>query len=258
MEFKDLPVDTFSFARSRDLLYLTSLLWGTAVGTFLASRRKEATLRRRSSRISAALFLSSLALSSLAGAVILSGALVFTVTSLYPFVILFLVLGTAAVCFPRAGAFPLIFAACLFAVWMCFTFLVYPRFEKPEQLSLRSGGGSLVLVRLHGSPGKDDTTWDIQDNGNPLVFEAASLTAHPAYPLIGGERRGLILRVRRNGQELFALTKNLYRFHFFGGGLGFSLEKYSLELPPGALLPGMSLSVLFDGEKLYFDPPIEL
>jgi hypothetical protein len=261
MEFKYMPFDAlaaFNFAPARDLLYFASLLFGIALGAFLVSMRKGISLRRRSGLISVLLCFTALALASLAGAVILSRGMVFAAASFYPFVVLFLSLGVAAVCFPRAGTCPIIFAAGLFAVWICFTFLVYPRFEEPERLSLRSGGGGLILLRLHGGPGKDAETWDIRDTGSPLIFEAASVTAHPAYPLIGGERRGMIIRARRDNKQLFAFTRNLYRLDFSGGGLGFSLYKYSLELPPGALLPGMSLSVLFDGEKLYFDPPIQL
>ncbi|MDR1307648.1 MAG: hypothetical protein LBK74_08755 [Treponema sp.] len=259
MEFKHFDtLDAFNFGPSRDLFYLASLLFSIALGIFLVSRRKETSPRRRAGLISALLCFISLALASLAGAVILSGGVVFSAVSFYPPAVLFLSLGAAVVCFPRAGGCPFIFAAGLFSVWICLTFLVYPRFEEPERLSLRSGGGSLILFRLHGGSGTDTETWNIRDNGSPLIFEAASVTAHPAYPLIGGERRGLIVRVQRDGEQLFALTRNLRRLEFSGGGLGFSLNKYGLELPPGALLPGMSLSVLFDGEKLYFDPPIQL
>ncbi|MDR2661997.1 MAG: hypothetical protein LBC31_03270 [Treponema sp.] len=261
MDFKQVPFDTLAALNagpSRDLLYLASLLFGIALGIFLVSRRKGTSLRRRAGLISALLCFIALALASLAGALIFSGGMIFSVAAFYPLAGLFLSLGVVAACFPRAGACPLILAAGLFSIWICFTFLVYPRFEEPERLSLRSGGGSLILFRLHGGSGKDTETWDIRDNGSPLTFEAASVTAHPAYPLIGGERRGLILRARRDNEQLFAFTRNLYRLDFPGGGLGFSLNKYNLELPPGTLLPGMSLSVLFDGEKLYFDPPIRL
>jgi hypothetical protein len=194
--------------------------------------------------------LASLTVASLAGTVILSRGLVFTVASLYPFVVLFLAVGILGVRFPRAGGCTIIFVAGLVAVWICFSFLAYPHFE---ELSLQSSGkGQLLIRRGTGS----DETWNVKDDGSPLFFEAVSLTAYPGYPLIGGERRGIITSAGRNNEPFFSV-KRFGRSGTFSGP-GFILNRYSLELPSGALLPGMNLSVLFDGEKLYFDPAIQL
>ena len=248
------------FGPSRDLLYGAFLLLGAAAGAALLAYRRHSSLKSRARWISALLCLASAALAALAGSVILSGGLVFTVASHYPFAFFFLLLGAAALCFPLAGGCTSIFAAGLFTVWICFSFLTFPRFETPLTLSLRSSGGELLIrrgaVRDTGGNHRGAETWTVSGETG-LVFEAAALTAHRSYPVIGGERRGLITRVLRDGEPLFAMTKNLYRFTF-SGGLGFSLDNHRLELPAGTLPPGTSVSVVFNGERLSFDPPLQL
>jgi hypothetical protein len=267
------------FGFARDLLYLAALLTGTCVALFLIMIQKTNTPYRRSVCISVIFCLASLAVASLAGAIILSRGLVFTVASLYPFVVLFLAMGILGVRFPRAGGCTVIFVTGLVAVWICFSFLAYPRFE---ELSLRASGDGQLLIRkrvhtqepAQGPAGSfraggfiwrgtdgisgsrsptapDDETWNVKDDGGALFFEALSVTAYPGYPLIGGERRGIITNAGRNNEVFFSVK----RFRAFGPG--FMVNRYSLELPSGAMLPGMNLSVLFDGEKLYFDPAIQ-
>jgi hypothetical protein len=194
---------------------------------------------------------------SLACAVILSRGRIFALPSLYPWVCFSLALGTAAFRFPRAGGCTIIFVLGLFAVWICVSFLSYPGPDKPDGLSLYSAEDGHILIRKIAKGPEEGESWNIEDDGKALVFEVAALTAHPSYPLVGGEQRGSIVRISRNGTQLFSLTGNGYRFRF-SGGLGFSLTWHTLELPTGALLPGVSLSVLFDSQRLYFDPPIQL
>ncbi|GHV84541.1 hypothetical protein AGMMS50230_01490 [Spirochaetia bacterium] len=266
-------MDFDHFGPSRDLLYLSVFLFGCVLGSFLMMIRKTCTLRQRSRWISVILCLVSAALAALTGSVILSQGLIFTASPVYPFLPVFFVLGTAALRFPRAGGCTIIFAAGLFAVWLCISFFVYPRFADGEsvQLSIRSAeNGELLFRRLiaaRDAPKASEAwrqtveaaaeTWNIEHNGRGITFEAVAITAYPGYPIIGGERRGLITQVVRDGEQLLALTKNVYRFRF-SGGLGFSLDRYSLELPAAVIIPGINFAVLFDGKKLYFDPPIQL
>jgi len=257
-------MDFEHFASARDLFYLGSLLLGTSLGAFLTTRLTTCTLRQKSVWITAILFLLSFALASLAGAAILSGCLIFGYLSLYPFVILFLATGTLAVRFPRIGGYAIIITTTIFLIWISFSFLVFPRFTEPEQLTLRSATSGQILVRMGitarglGNTGKQDAeTWTIDDDGRPITFEAVSITAYPGYPLIGGEQRGIITQVTRRGERLFILAGSLYLFSR-SRSPGFVLEHHTLDMPPGSIRPGINLSVLFDGKRLYFDPPIQL
>jgi hypothetical protein len=234
------------FGPSRDLLYLFSLLLGTGAGAFLKTLRPSCTSRKRSNLITVILCLSACAVASLAGAVILSRALIFTVSSIYPVMALFLILGAVGFFFPRMGGCVIVFAAGLFAVWVCFSFIIYPNITDPVRLALRSSENEIIFRH------NEDTITVINVN-QIITFEAASITAHPAYPLIGGEQRGLITRVMRGNEFLFTLTSQRYKF---SGRPGFIIEDHALDLHPEAIPPGISLSVLFNGKILYFDPPL--
>ena len=240
------------FGLSRDLLYLCSLFLGTIAAAFIVMKRKECTMQRKSLQITLILFLAACAIASLAASVILSQGLIFTFGLIYPFVVLFLVLGFLALYFPLAGGCTIIFAAGLFAVIIGVSFLIYPGFKEPSGIVVRSSGTELIFRR-------GDETWDVNNDRNIIRFVAVSITAYPAYPLIGGERRGLITRVLRNGTELFILSGNSGRFSGVNkNSLGFLRQELTLDLPLGTMPPGISLSVLFDGKKLYYDPPIQL
>jgi hypothetical protein len=239
---------------SRDFLYLFCFFAGTALGALLSVFKRGNTLRAGSAWISAALVLFSAAVAFAAAAVIFSGGAVFLAFPLYVPAAVILVLGVFGIRFPRAGACTVIFMGGLFAVWVGLSFLRYPSpgDKEPEGISVfSSGDGTLVLRR----GGRDGESWNIKDGG-PLKFEAAAIDADFRYPLIGGEKRGLITRVDYGSQNVFLSPKSLSAPD--QGRLGFSHSRFSLTLPAGVLLSGMGLSILFDGEDLYFDPPIQL
>lgn len=250
------------FAAARDLFYLCFLFFGAALGSFLITLSGSCTLRKKSAWISVIFCLLSLAIGFLAGSLILSGGLIYTVPSLYPFAVLFFAAGALGLRFPRAGGWSIIFASAVFFIWITFSFLVFPRLAKPEQLSVRSEGEKQIHIR-RGITGRntqsgareDSETWNIQDDGRTLTFEAVSITAHPAYPLIGGDQRGVITQLTRRGEQVFILSGNLFRFTRFKNP-GFSLVRHTLDLPGGVVRPGIILSVFFDGKQLYFDPPV--
>ena len=240
------------FGLSRDLLYMSSLFLGGIAAAFLVTLRKSCTLRRKSLMITVMLLLGSLCIAAVAASVILSGGLIFSVSLLYPFLALFFILGGLALYFPRAGGCTIIFFAGIFIVYLCFSFLIYPGFKEPERLLVRSSGAELIFRR-----GTD--TWEVENDQRMIKFEAVSIAAHPAYPLIGGEKRGLITRIMRNENELLALASSFGKpSGSLKESLGFLREDYTLDLPIGALPPGVSVAVLFDGSQLYFDPPIHM
>ena len=236
------------FGLSRDLLYLASLLAGASAGAFLVTLRRSCTLRQKSRWITVILCLIACTMASLAASVILTKGTVFTVYSVYPLVVLFFVMGAAGLYFPRAGGCAIIIITGFYAVWISFSFLVIPRCKDPIRLTVRSSGSEFIFHQ-------DDEIWKIQDNGGTITVKAASITAHSSFPLIGGEQRGMITGVLRNGADHY--ESKIRRIPEEGSaGPGFFREFYAVDLPKGAMLPGVSLSVLFDGNKLYFDPPI--
>jgi len=240
------------FSLSRDLLYLSFLLWGAAAASFLIITRKDCTLRQRSVWITAIFCLSAIALAFLSASIILSNGMIFTVASIYPFVVLCLVLGGLALYFPRAGVCTVILAIGLFTAYISFSFLFYPGLKEPVSLVVRSSGTELIFRR-------DDETVNTHNDGRAISFQAVSITAYPGCPLVGGETRGLITRVQRDDEEILIFGSRLYRR---SGALkkswGFLREDHVLNLPAGTMLSGTSLSVLFNGKRLYFDPPIQL
>jgi hypothetical protein len=253
------------FDAARDFFYLCFLFLGASLGSFLIILSEECTLRKRAMWITAIFILLSFSIGFLAGALILSGGAIQTVPSLYPFALLFFAAGAAGLRFPRAGGWSVIFASAAFFLWITFSFLVFPRLEKQEhqpslkgegsplaQLSIRSEGEKQILIRRN----KDFETWNIQDDGRTLTFEAVSVTAISACPLIGGEQRGVITQVTRKKERVFNLCGNLFGFSRFNKP-GFSLERHTLDLPTGVVRHGITLSVLFDGKQLRFDPPVQ-
>jgi hypothetical protein len=239
------------FAPSRDLFYLTALSLGAGLGSLLMAYRKTSSRKQHMAWISTTLFLGSLIISALAAAIILSNGLIVTLPSLYPWGCLFVLLGALTIRFFKTGGCAIIFAGGLFVIWICISFLNYPSFTEPQRLVLESTPSGQIVIR------RDVKIWTAEDDGRALHIEAAAVTAHSSYPIIGRERRGAIIRIRRGDEQLAAISPRGYRFKH-SGGLGFSLDQYTLELPPGILRPGINLAVLFNGRELYFDPPLQL
>lgn len=244
---------------SRDFLYLFSLFAGTGVGSLLSVFKRENTLWNRSAWISLALFLFSGAVASIAASVIFSRGGIFSVSPVYLPAIITFVLGVLAVRFPCVGGCTLIFAAGLCAVWICVSFLRFPRFdyEKPE-ISLQARGEGLLIVNRRA---RKPETWNIKNDrepgsaGEPLEFEAVTFTAAFPWPVIGGKKRGLITQIKRGSETVFSAGGR--GLNAAGKALG-TVQHFSLTLPAEALPPGIHVSVLFDGEKLYLDPPVPL
>ena len=236
-----------NFGLARDLLYLTSLFIGLAIGVFLVIMTKHCTLRRKSHFITLILFLAAFAITSLAIAVILTRGRVFSVLSIYPFLLIFMVFGIIGFYLPKAGISIIIALSSLYIILISFSFLVYPRIGELDPLLVRASEESFVFRQ-----GTD--MWDIRDTGGDIHFEAVCITAYSSYPLIGGEQRGLITQVLRANEQLFSLRKRQISLL---GVPGFVREYITLDLPEGIMLPGFSLSVLFNGSELFFEQTIQ-
>ena len=236
-----------NFGLARDLLYLTSLFIGLAIGAFLIIKIKSCTLRRRSQLITLILFLAALSVAFLAIAIILTRGRVFSVISIYPFMLIFIVFGIIGLYIPRAGISIIIALSGLYIILISFSFLVYPRLDDLDPLLVRATEESFVF--RHGAE-----MWDIEDTGGAIHFEAVCITAFPGYPLIGGDQRGLLTQVIRDNEQLFSLRK---RNLSILGMPGFVREYISLDFPEGFMLPGFSLSIVFNGKELFFEETIQ-
>jgi hypothetical protein len=173
--------------------------------------------------------------------------MIFGVTVIYPVAALFFILGGIALYFPRAGGCSIIFAGGLFVVFIGFSFLIFLGLKEPLSVTVRFSGNELLFRQ-------EADTWNAQNDRNDIRFEAVSVTAHPAYPFIGGERRGLITRVLRNDTELFSLAG---KSHLLPGdpgqSMGFFRELFTLDLPVRILSPGTGMSAVFNGKELYLE-----
>jgi hypothetical protein len=147
--------------------------------------------------------------------------------------------------FPRAVAFPLFLACGLLVVFLGYTFLRFPL--------LASGGTPLALV--HQQPDKTllirftyhlgygDETGDlvIEDGGAP-EFSAARIYFDERYPLIGGQNRGALTRVRRTTEDYYVHTFPVAEQN----PLGISFQ--ACHTGPGPLPPGKAVLFLVDGK----------
>ncbi|MDR2767792.1 MAG: hypothetical protein LBB82_05640 [Treponema sp.] len=258
-------MESDNFALYRDLFYLSFLFFGISAGAVLCRQRSGNTLRRRAAWLAAIYCFIACAAAFLSPAVVFSGGAVFTVKSIYLVCAVFFFAGAAGIYFPRSAGAALVFAAGIITIWIALAFARYPEFQTAEgppyveSFALRSFGDGVRLVRQNRKPDTADAaeSWSLDYEESPLVFEAAAFSAHRLFPLVGGEKRGLITRVSRGGEVLFSVSPWMIR-PLSRSRPGFSSRIFSLDLPAGALLPGMNLSVVFDGDSLVFDPPIHI
>ncbi|MDR1506271.1 MAG: hypothetical protein LBI67_04135 [Treponema sp.] len=268
-------MDFENFSVSRDLLYLASLFAGAGAGGFLAAFG--ASGRGRGGWITAALCFLSCAVAALSGSIVFSMGAVFTAFPLFIPAAVFFAAGVLGIRFPRLGA-GIVLAAGVFTVFAAAGFLRYPGFAAPElpagagrsvQMSVQSSGGGIV-IRGTRNPGglRQDETWNLPEGNVPgiLYFEAVAFVSDPRYPVFGGEKRGFFTGSGRGDEKLFSIRQAFFTPPPAGemslsgtaapSKLGFTPAYFRAELPGEALFPGVNVSVLFDGDKITFDPPI--
>ncbi|MDR2181765.1 MAG: hypothetical protein LBN92_03695 [Treponema sp.] len=256
-------MESDNFGLYRDLWYLAFFFLGITAGAVLCMCQSGAR-RRRAAWLAAIYCLSACVVAFLSLALVVSAGAVVTVKSLYAAGAFFFCAGAAGIYFPHAAGAPLVFAAGIITVWIAITFARYPEFRtaegapRAERLEMRSSGDGLFLARQkrNTDTAAAGESWSLGGGESPLVFEAAAFGAHRLLPLIGGEKRGLITRASRGSEVLFSVSGETARS--LPDKPGFSWRVFSLELPAGALLPGMNLSVVFDGDSLFFDPPVRI
>jgi hypothetical protein len=115
--------------------------------------------------------------------------------------------------FPRAAAYPLILAAGLLLVRIGQGFLRFPPAGEVPLALVNSEGGRFVVRLPRRSAGNarrgPDTLPDeagpleIPGDSPDLEFSARIISFDPLYPILGGESRGVISALSRNGEILY-------------------------------------------------------
>jgi hypothetical protein len=262
------------YAAARDLLYLSALFAGAALGCILNRFRIRNTPRFRSRTITFALCLFSGMVVALAGALMYSNGLILFEKPLYIPAAIAAVLLILAVRFPRAAGFPLILISGFIAVWIGYSYLQFPRVNTNglSLASITNEGEAQYTVRFAagsgappGSSSGQDLRIQIAGEDQSLEFFFIHIEYAAPYPLIGGENRGIITKVRDEREIFYSdprLDRGLLRGWYTGAlkNLSSGPENWYITfdeshdtVPSAVFLPGMALKITFDGDSLLFN-----
>jgi hypothetical protein len=154
--------------------------------------------------------------------------------------------------FPRAAAFPLFLASGLFIVWLGYFFLRFPLIasEGTPLALVHQGLDRTISIRFtyYTKYGDETESLTIEDDGQVPEFSATLIHFDERYPLIGGEYRGGITRIRRLTEDYYAYTFPVSEKN----PLGISLQ--SCDTGPGPFPSGRNFLVFFDGKTLDLRP----
>jgi hypothetical protein len=258
----------------RDLFYLSAVLIGFALGFLLHSFRRMLKIRSRNRMFTTALFIFTAAVLALAFASIVSKLNVFFALPVYIAAGILLVLSVLAVRFPRAAGFPLILLGGLLSVWIAYTFLLFPLLnaEAPALVSITNDSGELFIRfpqkqsgrAVIGAEGIQQKQMAIEIGGEavPLDIGLKYIYTDTVIPIIGGQKRGIISAIKKNGSLVF--SENSMEGSFFKQWYAFfsreavseycdiSLYDSEIQAETSNLIPGTILSVYFDGENFSF------
>jgi hypothetical protein len=255
------------YAAARDLLYLSALFAGAAVGCVFNRFRIRSSPAFRSRTVTVALCLFSAMVVALAGALVYSNGLILFEKALYLPATLAAFLLILAVRFPRAAAFPLILVSGCIVVWIGYSFLQFPLIATGEPFrvsvsSVSNAGTGQYAARFaspRGAVPNQELLISLESEGRPedrfLEFRFVRVSYAAFFPLIGGENRGLVSEVRSRDEVFYAdprFAGSLLRGWYAGlqrlsGESGSRLfEESRKRVPLADLLPGMTLELGFD------------
>jgi hypothetical protein len=261
------------FALSRDLLYLTGALIGAALGCFLSLFGKTCTIRSRNRRISALFCILSGAVAAAALSLIVSQRRILGTNLLFVPVGICVFVFMLAVIFPRVVAFPLILVSGFLVIWAGHTFLRFPVVkESSVPLALISHEGERLVVRFPAGDRAQNNAWNrnsrldreslvISGDSSSLEFSAAVVSYSRLYPLIGGEKRGVISMIWQGEDVLYAdpyindslLFSYYSRFISKSGTTRFGIDYRTFREQVPATLAETNLAVFFDGQGISFN-----
>jgi hypothetical protein len=268
-------MDFDNFALSRDLFYLAGALTGAAAGCFLTLFRKDRSIRSRNRRISVLLCVLSGTIAAIALSLIISQRGILRVNFLLVSTGIFVFVFMFAVVFPRAVAYPLILVGGLLFVWVAYTFLRFPEIEESsvplafvsherESLVIRFPSGDRDQSINRNSKSRQDKIEQLVVSGDAasLEFFAMVISYNRLYPLIGGEKRGVISMIRRGDELLYTdphineLLFSFYYSHFNSqtGNARFGIDYRNFQGKIPAAFEGINLRIFFNDQGLFFIP----
>jgi hypothetical protein len=253
------------FPLCRNLLYLTAALTGIMLGCALKLFRRNITTGARN-RIVVGIFcvFSGIFVCFSLTLIHSRGTLDF-IPPLLPFLGGTVLLFVLAVCFPRGAAFPLVLFGGLVVVWVGYSFLRFPRIRSegvPLVSVSRTGEGAFAL-RLTASGEDECRGWTYAFNAEEAEsfpeLRGLLVSFDAAYPLIGGDRRGMITEIRRNGMAPFFpegwLLPRWYAALSSGSlPLGVSVQRIRKELRPPFPPGKTNFTLFFDGTAFSYEP----
>jgi hypothetical protein len=256
-----------SFAAARDLLCLTGALMGVTLGYVASLGRGDMTIRMRNRRITILLIVFSAAVAAFAGAIIVSKAAIFDEILLFAAPALCVPVFALAFRFPRVAGYPLILAGGIFTVWLGYSFLRYPPVKDGEVplAVLQNDGEGGCLLRLPSGPADAalSAAMPLPEGISSVEFHGLFVGVSRFYPLLGGEKRGLVVLVRRNGEIFYTepgfqgLVGSWYEYLDVlqkKRSLGITFRELQNTVDIDTIPPGMGIQVFVDGENLIFRP----
>jgi hypothetical protein len=158
--------------------------------------------------------------------------------------------------FPRTVAFPLFLVSGLLVVWLGYAFLRFPLIVSggTPLAVVHQGPDRTLLIRFTYYTRYDDEAevLTIEDKSQVPEFSATLVHFDERYPLIGGEDRGAITRIRRVRENYYTHTFPVAEKN----PLGISFQ--SCHTGPGPFPSGINFLVLFDGKTLNLRPSGQL
>jgi hypothetical protein len=272
-------MDFSNFSIARDFLYVSGALMGVALGYVLTFFRKGVSIRSQNRRLTVVLCVFSGVLAAFSAALVVSAGEILSSGGLFLAAGLCVPVFALAVFFPRTVAYPLILAGGLLTVWLGHAFLRFPLVSEngPPLVYVYREGGGAYSIRLPAGPGKPGDRADkspapviqagdraaaavfrISGNQPPLELEAARISFHAWYPLIGGTELGLVTLLRRGNETLYtnpppdhtALQSRYSRL----GSLGIGFQTLRGTVPLDAIPQGAYTAVSLDGGALSLRP----
>jgi hypothetical protein len=268
-------MDFDNFALARDLFYLAGALAGAAAGCFLTLFRRNCSIRSRNRRISVLLCVLSGAIAAIALSLIVSQRGILRVNFLFVSTGICIFVFVFAVIFPRAVAYPLILAGGLLFVWVGYTFLRFPVIEESSvPLAFVSHEGERLVVRFPSGGRSQNISRNLksgQDKIEPLVvsgdvssleFFAVVISYNRLYPLIGGEKRGVISMIRRGDEILYInpyVNKPLFssyysHFNSQAGNVRIGIDYRNFQEKIPAAFRRVNLTIFFNDRGIFFEP----
>jgi hypothetical protein len=245
-----------TFAFSRDFLYLFAVLVGAAVGCLLHYFRKNNARRPRNRALTLAFCLFAGAVIALALSIVRSNGAVFREIALYPAAFLILALFVLAFRFPRTAGFPLVLLLGSLTVWIGLSCLRFSRITdagRSMAVIINDGNGRFV-VRMMTIDRQEETSFAFKAEGEDFLdFTLEYISFTPAFPIAGGQTRGLVTAISCSGENFFEAS-GLAGIDLAAKFPGISRLNSSGQISLSDIPPGAKFSLYFDGKTLSFEP----